>query len=309
MLPAGAADPDREIRLALGLVAGHQELEHGDELLHETLGVGPAQHVIPYRFVEAGLGPELGDPVRVREKAHVEQQIDDPGHTALEPEGHDVDAHPTRRLVDEGMLDPSAEVVHAQFGRVDDDVRRSSDLLERLAFGGDLVGQPTLAHGVGSPGLLVAPDERGIVGIEIQHRGAHSPAAQPDERPVEVLEGEPCSAVDDDGQLLTDTLDETHSIHHLRDQRGGQVVHDEVAEILQNVGGLAPPRTRHAGHDHCTRFRHARVPFTHQPTVLGGPPRTGDPAPRCATRRGARRAASLPPPAAPPRRAHRHLPP
>ena len=161
VLAPGAAQGDGQIRLALRLVARDQKVQHAGEMLDERLGIRPAQHVIPHLLIETGLAPQLRHPVRVGQEADIEQEIHDPGHAPLETERYDVDSHPTSRLtLGERMLDVPTQVVHTEIARIDDDVRRTADLLERLAFGGDLVAQLPLANRVRPPRLLVTANQR-----------------------------------------------------------------------------------------------------------------------------------------------------
>src|SRR5512132_584122 len=75
MVPARAADGDREVALPLGDVAGERDLE---ERL-EPLEVGAVElrttNVVSDLGIGARVWPELRHPVGVRQEPHVEEQV------------------------------------------------------------------------------------------------------------------------------------------------------------------------------------------------------------------------------------------
>ena len=73
--------------------AGSMQLEQAVELLEERLRVGLREHVVAHRRVAAGERAQLVDPVRVREEAAVEHEVDVERQAVLVAEAHDVDLH------------------------------------------------------------------------------------------------------------------------------------------------------------------------------------------------------------------------
>ncbi len=88
---AGAADRDREVRLPFALVRRERELEQPAQLLEERLRVGLAEHVVAHGRVAAVERAQLLDPVRVREEAAVEDEVDVERQPVLVAEAHDAD--------------------------------------------------------------------------------------------------------------------------------------------------------------------------------------------------------------------------
>src|SRR3954454_3693536 len=65
VLPAGAADGEGQIALALAAVPGHQHPQHVGVAVEELRRVVLAEDVVADLSVPAGLRPQLGDPVRI----------------------------------------------------------------------------------------------------------------------------------------------------------------------------------------------------------------------------------------------------
>ncbi|GMA85017.1 hypothetical protein GCM10025868_02670 [Angustibacter aerolatus] len=88
MLAAGAADADRDVALALGLVPRDDRLEALDEPVEEDLRAALGQHERAHRLVEPRLRAQAGHPVRVRQEPHVDHEVGVERHPVLEPERH-----------------------------------------------------------------------------------------------------------------------------------------------------------------------------------------------------------------------------
>ena len=88
---AGAAERDRQVRLAFALVAGQQQREQPVELVEELPGAALREHVVADGRVEPGERAQLLDPVRVRQEPAVEHEIDVEREPVLVAERHDVD--------------------------------------------------------------------------------------------------------------------------------------------------------------------------------------------------------------------------
>src|SRR4051794_29424071 len=75
MPAAGAADPDGQMGLALAYVGGQEVLEQRDQPLVEVAQPVRGHHVVAHRRVEPGEVAQVLLVVRVRQEAHVEQQV------------------------------------------------------------------------------------------------------------------------------------------------------------------------------------------------------------------------------------------
>src|SRR5665811_16152 len=107
VVSAGAPDGDGEIRLALGLEAGDEELEHVFDLFEEGVGLLEPKHVSSHRLVGAPERAQLGHPVRVGEEPHVEHEVGVPGDAVLEAERGDRYSHrPLGGPFGEPVVDP-----------------------------------------------------------------------------------------------------------------------------------------------------------------------------------------------------------
>src|SRR5256714_12189 len=72
---AGAADPDRQVRLALPDVGREQVVEQRDQPVVELADAVGALDVVDHRLVAAGQLAQLGLVVRIRQEADVEQEV------------------------------------------------------------------------------------------------------------------------------------------------------------------------------------------------------------------------------------------
>ena len=91
-------------------------------MLEEGAGLGLAEDVVAHGRIETGEGAELIDPVRVREEAAVEDDVDVERQSVLVAEGDDVDPEVSRIAGAEQVAHAVAEPMHVQVARVDDDV-------------------------------------------------------------------------------------------------------------------------------------------------------------------------------------------
>src|SRR5450759_5251176 len=122
--PAGASDPDRQVRLAFACERGEQELEQAPQLLEERAGFGLSAHVAADLRVGAGQRSQRVHPVRVRQEATVEHQVDVEGDAVLVAERHDAGLQrPGGGLgVAEQLVEPVAQLVHVEVRGVDDEI-------------------------------------------------------------------------------------------------------------------------------------------------------------------------------------------
>src|SRR5436190_7304527 len=96
---SGTTDADREIRLPLVFVARERELEQPVELVEEVARLRLAQHVVAHTPVFARQRTQLVDPVRIREKAAVEHEVDVERQSVLVTERDDVHLQPRLGLI------------------------------------------------------------------------------------------------------------------------------------------------------------------------------------------------------------------
>ena len=175
---AGAAERDRQVRLALALVAGQQQREEPVELVEELARAALREHVVADRRVEAGERAELLDPVRIRQEPAVEHEVDVEREPVLVAERHDVDLQ--RRVgvvLGEQLAQPVAQLVHVERRRVDAQVGFGHERLEQRALAGDAVAD-ALAVGerMAAAALLVAADEHVVGRRRGRARGWSRPA-------------------------------------------------------------------------------------------------------------------------------------
>ena len=123
MVAAGAAEGDREPRLALADVGRQRELEVLVEVLEEAPGDRLGEDVVAYSVCQARQLAELVDVVRVLHEPDVEHEVGLERHAVLEAEADQLDREPVRLGgVAEPGEDPLAQLPQRQVGRVDDDV-------------------------------------------------------------------------------------------------------------------------------------------------------------------------------------------
>src|SRR3954471_8227907 len=236
---AGAADRDREVRLAFGDVLRQQEVEQRDDALVE-LGEAPvALDVGDDARVVAGQRPERRLVVRVGEEAHVEHEVGVAGGAVLEAEALERDRQARRRRAREELVgDLAAQHVRLQAGRVDDDVRALLDRLEHRALGGDAARDARPRRGrVPAARLLVAREERLLVGVEEEDAVVQAEGGEVVENGAERLEVVAPADVGHDGRAL----DLRALVHEELDERpdhlGREVVDAEVARVLEDGHG------------------------------------------------------------------------
>ena len=114
--------------------------------------------------------------VRVGQEADVEDEVGVARGPVLEPEALERDREPGRgRAREELVGDLAPQHVRLEAGRVDDDVGAILDRLEDRALGRDALGHARPRGGrVTAPGLLVAGEQRLLVGVEEQHAVAQA---------------------------------------------------------------------------------------------------------------------------------------
>jgi hypothetical protein len=83
--------------------------------------------------------------------------------------------------------------------------------------------------------LLIPPDEYLIIGIEKHHHDRGTQPAQVVDGDPDVIDGIPISQVQDKPEILL-ALRDLFVTDQIRDEGGGKVVNDRIAQILKGFG-------------------------------------------------------------------------
>ena len=95
--------------------AGQRQRRAARRARRGTPRVGLRQHVVADRRVEPGQRPQLVDPVRVRQEAAVEHEVDVEREAVLVAERHDVDLQrAVGGVLGEELAQPVAQLVHVE---------------------------------------------------------------------------------------------------------------------------------------------------------------------------------------------------
>src|SRR3990172_8244065 len=137
MLPAGAADRDRQATLALGGVGGNRE---GEEVLHEREEAGRprlGKDVLPDRRGEPGALAELFDVIGVPDEPGIEDEVRLERQAGLVAEAQELERHLVGLDVAEAGEKPLAKPTEGQVPGVHHDLGFLSDGIEEAALVGD----------------------------------------------------------------------------------------------------------------------------------------------------------------------------
>ena len=149
----------------------------------------------------------------------------------------------------ERIGDLVGELVHVEGAGVDHQVGVGAQVGERGPLPTQAVEQPTaLLQRVRATGRLLTADQHVVDALEEQQRRA-TPGAALGEHLLQAGEERAGAHVDDDRDRLQRAAGLVDEPHHVGDQLRGQVVDDEVAEVLELLGGGAAARPGHAGDD------------------------------------------------------------
>jgi len=208
-------------------------------VLVERQQVAVAPDVLDDPLVLARQRPQVELVVRVGQEAHVEGEVGVARGAVLVAEGVEGHRQAPGRVRDEHLGgELAAQHGGAQAGRVDAELGAVAQALEQRALGGNPGGHAARRRERVAPArLLVTRQQRLLVGLEEQHT-----AAQPQRREVvehrgQRLEEVAAAHVGDDGGAL----DLRSLVHEELDERADhlrrQVVHAEVAGVLEDVHG------------------------------------------------------------------------
>ena len=183
--------------------------------------------------------PQVGLPVRVGQEADVEHDVGVAGRAVLVAERAEGDREPARLAGREHLGgDLAAQRGGAQPRRVDDRVRALADRAEQLLLAVHAVGDVAVAgQRVAPAGLLVAGEQRLLVGLEEQHADGDVARVQLVEHRGELLEVLAAAQVGDDAGALHLGALVQEQPGERADHRRGQVVDGEVARVLEDVHG------------------------------------------------------------------------
>ena len=92
MRAAGAADCDHQAALALLVIVREQEVKHIADLCHKLPRDRMLHHKVAHIRVQSGMPAQLRNVEGIGQKTDVEENIRLAGQSALEAEGHDLDA-------------------------------------------------------------------------------------------------------------------------------------------------------------------------------------------------------------------------
>ena len=272
---ARAADCDDELALALFDVLRHEEIDHLIEQARKLLCHRPFRDVLRDLRHSAALVAHRFDVEGVRQEAHVEHHVRIERHAELEAERQHVDAHLLAARRAEQPVDLVAQVDLAQFRRVDDVRRLRAHGCQALALLRDAFGDARgRRHRMAAARLLVAADDGRVGCIHKEHLIGHIVLFHVVERMDKRVKELAAARVDDEHDLADMAAGMLAELDKLRDEYRRQVVHAEVAEILEVAARLRLAAARHARHDdeteslflclfrfyHFTHLSHLRVP-------------------------------------------------
>ena len=149
--------------------------------------------------------------------------------------------------------DGGAQLRRQHVGGVDDVVRARAQLLEKLALALDALadGAPVLAERMAPATGLVARDELLVGGVEEDDAMVDAPAVEGVELRGEPGEEVAVARVAHHGEAAFSVGLPRHAgeLEQVADEARRQVVHAEVAQILERVHGLRTARATHAADD------------------------------------------------------------
>ena len=233
--PAGAADRDRQVALALGDVGRDQELEQRQQAAVELARLGAGLDVLADRLVEPGQGPQLVDVVWIRQEADVEGQVGVARRPVLETEGEQGERELAAAVAAEQLLgDPTAKGAAGQIAGVHDDVGAGPQRRQQLALGPYPLDDPALgSERMAAAGLLVAVDERLLVGLEEEDLGLEPVCVEVVQDLDQLVEVVAAAHVGDDRGPLDAAARVAEELTEAADHPRRQVVDTEVAAVLE----------------------------------------------------------------------------
>src|SRR5215217_3791461 len=279
MAAAGAPDRDHQMRLALRDVLGQEVVEQRHDAVVELVQAPVTADVGHDTLVEPGQRPQVRLVVRVGQEADVEGQVGVARRAVLVAEGGERHRELAGLVgLEQLARDLAAQRRGAQPGGVDRLVGALPDRGEQRDLGADPVRHVALRRErMAAARLLVAVDQRLLVRLEVDHP----------ERDVGLVQ------VVDDARERGQIVAAARVAHHrgALDLRAGvakelgqradhlrrQVVHAEVARVLEDVHRRGLPRAGETGDEHQIPQvgGGARAVLAHGWSVAGHPDRNG----------------------------------
>src|SRR5689334_15855515 len=250
----GAAERYRQIALAFGDIVRQQVDQQFRNALDKFSGLRKRSNVARHARMLAAIVLERRDVVRIGEEPHVEHQVALGRHPmAVAETGY---LHQDIRrpfLPSERPVNSFPQLVHIEFGGVDNGVRQLADWFQLLPFAPN-AGTYALrgAQRMRTPRLTEAPNQGGLVSFKEDQPGWHHP---PDafEQARKTFERGALADVHHqrrppNGRRVLGELGE------LRDQFDGEVVHRIVAQVFQRLEHGSLARAAQPGDDHQLGF-------------------------------------------------------
>src|SRR3954453_7451983 len=251
MESAGAADRDREARLSLLDIGGHEQVQHLLERGEELAGDRLAEHVLADLRREPAVGAQRLDVVGVLHEPHIEHEVGLERDAVLEAEADELDREAIGPLhVAEAREDALAQLAQGEVARVEDDVRLLADPGQHLALLRDRCGDPALVRQrVAMPGLAEAADEDVVARLEEDdHRSDAASLERAAHRPER--EGHVAGPdIEHDRRPREASRVGRDQVREVAQQLAGQVVHDDVSEILEQLRRRRLAAARHPRDD------------------------------------------------------------
>ena len=250
MLSTRASDGNRDERLQFCQIAA----EHGGEKVSVSEGkiARPRlrEHIVGDRLVLAREVTQFVHPVRVLEKAHVNDMIGVEGQAVLEAKGFDGHLQGTL-LPRHDVTDAPRQIVNAHRGGVDDLVGRATKGREQAHLGLDAVHEGTCAlEGMRAAVGLVASHQRFGTGLEEDDAVDDARALELFESRIERTEEGTRAHIHTNGEAVHARC---RIVRHHADEGGQhgrrQVVDDVPVEVFERAGSAGAARPGVAGDD------------------------------------------------------------
>ena len=244
-MPSRAAHGDDQLAFALFGVEGQQVVYQIRKAADKALRLLLLHDVVPHGGVQAGEGPQRLVVEGVGQAAHVKDQVGLHGDTELKPKADAVHRQGILGAGEEELGDAGLQLGRGHAGGVDDIVRALLDRLEHLPLQLDGLLQCAahlVGEGVLAARLLEAVYQHAVGGIQEQDFIGLLIPLEGFQRREEGFEQLPAPGVRHHGGAVLGALGFQAQVVKHGNQRRGQVVHAEKADVLHGVHGPGFPR-------------------------------------------------------------------
>src|SRR3989449_11662165 len=226
-----------QMRLALFHVVRQEIIHQRGQMAHKLLRRRRAEHKTADLRAAAGQGTQRFVVVRVRQEPHIEHEIGVERDAILISERDHGDGQGGRvRSPHERVHDGVPQFSHAQCRRIDDLTRFPFHRLQPVPLRADAIHDAAgLGQRVLPAGFLEAADQHVIGGIEKQNDIVQAHRLEMAQRSEEIVEELTPAHVDGQGSASYAPLGLQTEFDELWQQRRGQVVHAEEAEVLKHL--------------------------------------------------------------------------